>query len=268
MAETTDQENIVAVLEREPLRNIVLLKHLEAFPDHTRAHQITSPAGTATLVLLDVSASAYDRRTYPAARFAALISSDHPNLTRRLLDFVPSAVGVVFKLSSEADRDVVASMSALERTTSVLSFTTTSTFARDHAVRVGATPGDAVFQLFEAQDHARSWLEPLLRADRAVTSVLDQQGEPAAVCFAFENYKRVWEIGGVFTQPDVRGQGLAARVVGTMLAVLAKRRLIPRYQVHDDNTPSIRLARAIGLEQFLTITHYLRQPCDAAVAKP
>ncbi|TWT10820.1 GNAT family N-acetyltransferase [Reyranella sp. CPCC 100927] len=255
------EPSVIESLEREPLRNIVLLKHLEAFPDHTQVHHAASASGTGTLVLLEVAASAYDSRTYPAATFAALISSDHPSLTRQLLDAVPPDVGVVFKLSSNGDRDVVAARFSLERTTSVLSFTARpSRFAHDDGVRLTAEPSEAMYTFFASQDHDRDWLEPLLRSGRAFTCVLEHGGQPVAVCFAFENYRRVWEVGGVFTPPEHRGQGLAARVVRTALAELERRQLIPRYQVHEENVPSVRLAQSIGLDQFLQITHFLHAP--------
>ncbi len=253
--------DIVEALERDPLRNIVLLKHLEAFPGHTRVHRFSGPAGTATLVLLDAAASAWDRRTYPTAEVVALIASDHPDLTRALLAFVPRGVGVVFKLSGAADHDVVAAAFPVERTTSVLSFTARSRFGRDEAVRVTMEPDDAVFALFESQDHSRDWLAPLLASNRAFASVLERDSESRSVCFAFENYRRVWEVGGLVTPPAQRGRGFAARVVRTALAELGERRLIARYQAHDDNVALIGLARSIGLDLFLTITHFLTPPC-------
>jgi hypothetical protein len=45
----------------------------------------------------------------------------------------------------------------------------------------------------------------------------------------------------------------------TALAELSRRR-VPRYQVHDDNKPSILLAESVGLTRFLTITHFLHLP--------
>lgn len=252
---------VTEALERDPLRNIVLLKHLEAFPDHTRVHRVERDSATATLVLLEVAASAYDLRTYPSARHAALISSDHPELTRELIKAVPQQEGVVFKLSSDADRDVVSSdFPHLRRTTSVLSFTGGPDFTRDDAVRTTTTPSDSAFACFESQKHDRDWLEPLLRSGRAFVCAIGPDEQPHAVCFAFENYRKVWEIGGVFTPPEARGRGYATRVVRTALAELGARQLLPRYQVHDDNLPSIRLAESIGLKRFLEITHFLYTP--------
>ena len=247
----------IETLRRDPLRNIVLLKHLEAFPDHTRVHHIAREAGSASLVLVETAASPYDRTTYSATAFAALVSSDHPCLTEALIEHVPRDVGIVFKLASEGDHDVVAAHFPLERTTSVLSFTATTGFAREPSVRLTAHPAQAVFDAFEAQGHARAWLEPLLQSGRAFACVLEEGGTPLSMCFAFENYRPVWEVGGVYTAPSSRGRGLAARVVKTAIAELAERGLTPRYQAHDDNAASIALAESIGLTRFLTITHFL-----------
>ena len=252
---------VVEVLEREPLRNIVLLKHLEAFPDHATVHRVERDGSAATMVLLEVAASAYDRRTYPSARYAALISSDGAALTRELIAAVPRREGVVFKLSSDVDRDVVSGdFPRLRRTTAVLSFTGGPDFARDACVRTTTAPSETVFGYFESQEHARDWLEPLLQSHRAFVCVTGPDAQPHAVCFAFENYRKVWEIGGLYTPPESRGRGHAARVVRTALAELGLRGLLPRYQVHDDNIPSIRLAESVGLTRFLEITHFLYTP--------
>lgn len=256
-----DNATVVEALERDKLRNIVLLKHLEAFPDHTTVHRVERGGAAATMVLLEVAASAYDRRTYPTARYAALISSDSADLTRELVRAVPRREGVVFKLTSDADRDAVAiDFPQLRRTTAVLSFTGGPDFAHDGAVRVTTMPPEAAFVYFESQKHGRDWLEPLLRSNRAFVCVTGPDEQPHAVCFAFENYRKVWEIGGLYTPPESRGRGYAARVVRTALAELGTRGLSPRYQVHDDNIPSIRLAESIGLTRFLEITHFLYTP--------
>src|SRR4051812_45617189 len=99
----TSTADVIATLAREPLRNIVLLKYLEAYPNHTRVHHLSNGAANATLVLLETAASAYDREAYPATRYAALISSDVPALTTRLLDRVPEGAAVVFKVAGDAD---------------------------------------------------------------------------------------------------------------------------------------------------------------------
>jgi predicted GNAT family acetyltransferase len=258
MAKTADNLlEVVNGLERQPLRNIVLLKHIEAFPEHVSAMQASDGPDTATLVLLDTSASPYDRETYPQAAFAALISSDRPHLTRRLLDQVPIR-NVVFKLANDGDRDVVAERFAISRATSFLSFTGDEhvTFAADGEVPVSTSASEGALRLLESQGHPRDWLRPLLASGRAFVCALEHDGEPRSVCIAFENYRQVWEVGGVVTPAPHRGQGLAARVVRTALAELQRRKLLARYQVNEDNLPSIRLATSAGLRQFLQLTHF------------
>lgn len=255
---TRDAREATVQLEREPLRNIVLLKHIEAFRDHVSVAQVSTGRDTATLVLLDTGASAFDREAYPEAAFAALISSDGPALTRRLVEAVPCHRPVVFKLCNDADRDVVAEHFPISRATSFLSFTTgkPAGFAADAGVSITASPTEAMLGLFESQGHSREWLRPRLDSGLAFTCVLDHDSEPRSVCLAFQNHRNIWEVGGVVAPTQHRGQGLASRVVRSALAELQRRRLVPRYQVNEDNLPSIRLALSIGLRQFLRLTHF------------
>ncbi|MBM3521477.1 MAG: GNAT family N-acetyltransferase [Alphaproteobacteria bacterium] len=261
---SVERSTIVEALEREPLRHIVLLKHLEAYPEATSAYRVVDGECAATLVLLNVAASPYDRRTYPEARYAALVASDDATLTRRLLAHVPAEIGIVFKLASDGDRDTVAERFSLRRTTGVISFTARPGFARDPEAIVTTSPGPAALATFESQHHEREWLLPLLRAGRAFCVMLGAPEAPQSVAFAFENYKRVWEVGGVFTPDPLRGRGLAKRVVRSVLAELAARDRIPRYQVHEENASSIALAESLGLARFLTISHFLHVPARPA----
>jgi hypothetical protein len=96
-------EDVVEALAREPLRHIVLLKQLLAYPEHVTVHRVSGAVGVATSIALDTSVSAYDRLAYPKASIAAFIASDHPELTSLLMPHVPRGVGIVFKLASEAD---------------------------------------------------------------------------------------------------------------------------------------------------------------------
>ena len=255
---TGDVSEAVTRLEREPLRNIVLLKHIEAFRDHVSVAQVSTGPSVGTMVLLDTSASAYDRETYPEAMMAALISSDGPELTRNLIGVLPRQRDIVFKLSNDADRDVIAERFPISRATSFLSFTAgqPAGFVADANVSITTSASGAMLGLFESQGHAREWLCPLLSSGRAFTCTLEQDGEPRSVCLAFENYRQIWEVGGVVTPVQHRGLGLASRVVRSALAEVQRRGLVPRYQVNEGNAASIRLAASVGLRQFLQLTHF------------
>ncbi len=249
------RQDLIEALAREPLRHIVLLKQLLAHPQ-AAFHRVSGPEGAATLVMVDVAASAWDRQAYPRAALAAFISSDHPALTARLLHHVPRGPGIVFKLASEADRAVVAAAFTLQRRTAFVSFTAFDRSEPDRGVHFTRAPGDRAFALFATQGHDRDWLEPMLGDGRAFTCVLEHDDRPLSACFAFENYGPVWEVGGVVTDPAHLRQGLATRVVRTALAELDERGLMARYQAEEHNAASIELARSVGLRRFLTLTHW------------
>ncbi len=248
-------------LARDPLRHVVLLKQLLAYPEHVKIHRVAGPEGAATLVVLDVAASPYDRQAYPRAAIAAFIASDHPDLTAALLSHLPTSdvspgAGIVFKLSSDADLAPIDARFPVVRRTAFISFTVSRGVTPAPGVHITSAPGDDAFRLLETQGHDRAWLAPLLGSGKAFACVAERDGETCAACIAFENYGAVWEVGGVVTAPSHRRQGLGTRVVRTTLAELAARGLVPRYQVEEHNAASIGLARSVGLAPFLTIVHY------------
>ena len=248
-------EDALSALAREPLRHIVLLKQLVAYPEHVKVHRVSGAADAATLVALDTSVSAYDRQAYPTAALAAFIASDHPDLTSLLLPHVPRGAGIVFKLASEADLAPVQAHFPVTRRTAFVSFTSGGAIEPDASVRITLAPGDAAFRLFAEQDHDRTWLELLLKGGKAFACVLQHDGETLSACFAFENYGSVWEVGGVVTASAHRRKGLGARVVQTALAEFARRGLAPRYQVEEHN--GVDRARPVGRPRSVRDDHPL-----------
>lgn len=259
MIATESRHQIIDALARDPLRHVVLLKYLMAYPGHTTARRVTGPQGAATLVAMETEASGYDLKTYPETKIVAFIESDHPDLTAGLIASLPRDAGIVFKLSRPEDVAVVASRFAVARRRGFVSFTAGDSYAPEPDIRVTTAPGEAAYRLFAMQDHARDWLEPLLTAGTAFACVLERDGRPLSACFAFQNYGPVWEIGGVVTDPDHRRNGYAGRAVRAALAELGRRGLLPRYQVEDSNAASIGLARSIGLRPFMTLAHYVHE---------
>jgi ribosomal protein S18 acetylase RimI-like enzyme len=102
-------------------------------------------------------------------------------------------------------------------------------------------------QLMRIVTHAPQVLQPLERNVvllKRITAFPDDT-----------NAYLVESIGGVVPSPSHRSLGLGSRVVQAALAELARRGLLARYQVGEDNLTSIGLARSIGMTQFLTLTH-------------
>ena len=95
------QARALDYLERDMLRNIVALKMLTAHDD-VRCFHHSNQVGEAVMVLLEPQVFAYDCEHYPDADCIAIISSDHPSLTREPLAHLEKVRLVVFKLNSEA----------------------------------------------------------------------------------------------------------------------------------------------------------------------
>jgi hypothetical protein len=184
-------EQTRAVLWRDPLKNVVLLKFLLACRDGATVYQVARAGRVATLLVIDHRASAYDRQTYPATRASAIIASDDPALTREVVTAVSPDDRVIFKLASEEDRQAVGERFALARVTAFHSYTAANHEPTATGCEIGAA-ADAPFDLFEAQGHDPEWLHGLLRNGRAFTSLVRAGGETRAACFAFEIDGSLW----------------------------------------------------------------------------
>lgn len=254
-------------LSRDPLKTISLLKYLNAHPQDTETFHVRAHEGEAVLLLLRVNASAYDRETYPEARYVCFIASDGPDLTALLLPHLPRGIGLVFKLAADADRAVVAQVFDLQRRTSFLSFAgrvPAEFAAAELLIPVTCDPLPQAWSMFEERGYTRDWLMPLLLSGRAFVVEAAQAASVASVCFAFQNHGDIWEVGGLSTCSDLRRQGHAARVVRSAFAELNRRGLQARYVVEETNQPSMLLASAIGLKHVLTLTHFLAHAPDAS----
>ena len=250
------QARALDYLERDVLRNIVALKMLTAHDD-VRCFHHSNQVGEAVMVLLEPQVFAYDREHYPDADCIAIISSDHPSLTRELLAHLEKDQLVVFKLNSEADVTEVQKQFRVRKIRSFLSYTDTKPSVCDNDVLISSKASVQMLEWIATEGHARDWLEPLLADNLAFCCELyNRHQQLESVCFAFENHNTIWEIGGVFTPQASRGQGLATRTVRAAVAELQKRDKRSRFQVQENNLASIRVAQNADLELFLTITHW------------
>lgn len=160
----------------------------------------------------------------------AFISSDHPDLTASLLSCLPSGVGVVFKLSREADLPPVNSSFSVTRRTAFVSFTADNAVNPDAEVHISTTLNEAAFRMFETQGHERSRVRSLLEGGRAFACVREQGGDTASVCLVYENWGLVWEVGGGVTAPAHRRRdALWARFFTA--APPRQRRSVERYSI-------------------------------------
>jgi predicted GNAT family acetyltransferase len=248
---------ILAYLQRDVLRHIVHLKMLQAYSDAIRCCYHEQGASVGILMLLETQASPFDARTYPSTRYVALPTARDVGSAQALLADLPADCDLVFKLIDEQTRDVVAERFPLERQTAYVSYTSGGRrYSRVPHVQVSDQLDERCLVLYAANGYSREELETYFDHG-AFSLAMYAQGQPVSACFCFPNLQQVWEIGGVHAIEGHRRQGYARKIVETALALLVDRGYIPRYQMHEDNLPSIRLAESVGLKRFLTTEHFL-----------
>lgn len=252
-------QSVIAFLSRDVLRNIVLLKMLHAYAEAIQSTYVEDNSGAGVLLLLPTRVSAFDAQTYPSSEYVVFLSTTGPAVTQALLSHFPTHHNLVFKFLDPTDRAVVERRFRLKRTTAYLSFTCPpgSQFSASNEVIVSNQADERCLDLFAEQGHPSETVRGYFAGGEALAFALYQNNLPRSACFAAVNFGSVWEIGGLYTPPGERRKGYARQVVETALHVLLRRHYIPRYQVHEENHASIRLAESLGLRQFVSMEHYV-----------
>ena len=239
------------LLEEDPMRNLVTLKMLTCYPGAMDFELVREEERWALLSLLEVGASAWDRKTYPACKYAAFINGNDSDKMVQLLARLPNE-DLVFKTTDDVVREWLVQMRGGTKVMAFHSFTSEAKSGADSSDEQIMPSGDydeAAWKMFRANGYVDEELAEYFQ-NGAKWFGIEENGQLASACFVFENYQRIWEIAGVYTEPDYRRRGLAKRVVEAALVHLAHAGLVPRYQARWDNHPSLSLARACGLYQF------------------
>jgi ribosomal protein S18 acetylase RimI-like enzyme len=84
---------------------------------------------------------------------------------------------------------------------------------------------------------------------RPAVAVLEDGGRIVAVVKRTADTMRYATIGGTWTEPALRGRGLAARLTGFIVDALLNHRPAVHLVVDDDNEPAIALYRSLGFEE-------------------
>ncbi len=271
-------QTALTFLRQDLLRNIVPLKMLAAHPEaidihfvHGNIHNdinndINNDIAKGVLLLFPTSTFVYDRQSYPNDDLIALITVSDLALIPSLLSALPRDRSVIFKVADEGVQAALRKQLPLERVTAFHSYTAPTSQLYPHSpytphpnVVESTTPDERLYPFFAAQGHERQDVEEYFAKEgHAFTRY--ENDRPVAACFTYQNFESVHEIGGVVTMPTERRKGYAKQVVETAVASLQRRGCIPRYQVHEINVPSIRLAEAIGLQRFVVIEHWRYLP--------
>ena len=252
----------VELLEHDPLRNIVLLKTLSHYSEAIRCHLHDRPEAAGVLLLLPGGTSSFDRQNYPGTDHVVFIAVTEPAVLPELLARVPRGERLLFKLMEPQLNTLVRRFFSLERVNAFVSYTEApgKLYAAADGVTVAGMPGSACLDLYAAMGHSREELGAHFANGCALSFTVYENDKPLASCFTFQNYGKIYEIGGVYTDPGQRRRGLARKVVETALHHLGHAGFSARYQVQEDNRASIRLAESIGLSYVVTYEHWRHEP--------
>jgi len=244
-------------LESDLLKHIVHLEVLQAHPEDVQHVWLKTPEGRAFLLWLPSTASSYDREHYGDCDHVVFLASDSPFASRALLPYIPKGK-LVFKLTNPWDFPVLSQRFSLGRITSFLSYTSSrhTQLKPVDNILVNETLDPKCLELYRAQGYDTTEISSLFRSDQAISFTRYHSGEPITTCYAFCNYKSVWEIAGVYTIPEERYKGHGKDIVVAAMRTLLRRGFLPRFQAAEENIPSVALAETLGLEHFLTATHY------------
>jgi GNAT superfamily N-acetyltransferase len=246
------------LLEQDALRNLVTLKMLNLHPDSMSFELQQEPDGWALLSLLKVCDSEWDRKTYPDCKYVAFIDGTNSRRKAQLLARLPKE-NLVVKTGDELVRERIVQAGKGTKIMTFHSFTKgkqSTPVKLDARVRQSAAYDKSAWEMFRANGYEDKELVRYFQ-DGAQWFGIESEGRLASACFVFQNYKHIWEVAGVYTQPAFRRQGLGRMIVSGALGYLSVSGLVPRCQARWDNQASISLAKACGLIEFLQMDHYL-----------
>jgi hypothetical protein len=262
-----DLHLVCSLLEQDVLANVVTLKMLTVYSASMKLRLRQEGSAWALLALLPTSESHWDRKAYPGTSHIVFIDGNADNWKQGFLTELPPGA-VVVKTGDPTMKAALRRRPGVVQTTSYRSFTLETKGLMPsiaNEVFVANAHDPAAWSFFHENGYDPDELAGYF-ANGAHWFGTRTDGQLASACFVYQNYGAVWEIAGVYTREDLRKRGLGKCVVAAALSHLAKRHLIPRYQVKWNNDASVALAKACGLVAFLQVDHYLLPPDGLAGA--
>ena len=264
MNETDSHERHIAAKQRlssDELANLMTLKMLNLFPENCETTLFEDRSAWACLTELDVAASFWDRATYPHLSKVVLIDGDSERLLARAFAAADKD-NVVFKVHSAYLKSLLAGLPGARCVQSFLSCTRTPPDAgepdSDPAISESSVLTPDAIESFSVNGYTPEELHAyFVRGARLFN--LDIDGKSVSRCFIFLNYGEIWEIAGVYTEPESRKKGYAQRLVRHAVLAIEESGGICRYQFKSDNSGSRAVARAVGLDCFLEVDHWVRE---------
>lgn len=248
---------IIALLEKDCLANITLLKMIQTYGDAITSYLIEADNDAwGILLLLPIEAYPYDQQTYPGMDYVVFMDYTSDEIFPQLVEHIPAETNLVFKLHRENSKRRIAQLFPLESARTFYSYTAPEAveFSYDGDVVINGHLDERLLPLWLNNGYLTEEIEQYFQYGAFAFAVF-QEEIPVSAALAFKNYKDIWEVGAVHTLEAWRGRGFAKRIVCAALQHIMKRGLTPRYHVLGTNLASIKLAESIGLTPFMKLEH-------------
>ena len=247
----------IELLSNDVLKNLSTLKYLSIYKNHADIKIMEVSEDWAVMVTFPTNILSYDTATYPIARKAIFLNGTSEKLKHNLLTmFTPD--NYILRLNEPLDLSDYRDRFTVTTGHAYVSFTCSVLNSLPYETVIfpdSRLPQEAM-EMFGRNGYTPEDLAGYFK-NGAQWFGLTFDGHLLSACFVFQNYSKIWEIAGVHTLEKERRHGYARTVVFSALKYLLERGLTPRYEAERDNQGSIRLARHLGMKEFLTIKHYL-----------
>lgn len=252
----TDRVTALEHLSSDVFAHLMTLKMLTLYPNACITTTFREGNNWSCLTILDIAASPWDRQKYPNHKTVVFLDGNAGELLKIAFENAPKT-SAVFKIHDTFTRSLVTQLSGAEQTYAFLSYSTST--------GTKVPPPSAVQEYTELTPEAVYGFEQNAYTFEELQSHFQNgarwfglcvNGSCASQCLVFQNFDPIWEIGGVFTPPELRRRGYAKAVVQEAIRYLKLRNRIPRYQFETNNGGSRALADSVGLHHILTVEHF------------
>ncbi|GAK54962.1 GCN5-related N-acetyltransferase [Candidatus Vecturithrix granuli] len=247
---------VKSYLNTNAFHYIVHLKMIHAYSEHIVCYYEHHKGQKGVVLLVPTPVVPFDARTYPNSAFIVLLAATDRDVLYQIIRYIPPTENLVFKLVDDTTKEVICQQFPSTRVTAYVSYTAYTQAFHQHAAVVASSMLDVrLLPYYHANGYTPDEMNQYFEQG-AMSFTLYDHAHPLSTCFTFQNYERIWEIGGVYTDPAHRGKGYARMVVETALQTLMARQYVPRYQVAETNISSIRVAETLGLTPGVITEHF------------
>jgi hypothetical protein len=248
-------------LNGDVLKNLSTLKYLSIYREHVEVRLVEDIWDWAALSVFPTTILSYDTSTYPTARQALFLNGSSKSLKHGLLAALKPD-HFLLRLNEDLDLSRYQEKYQVSPGHSYISFSgfSSGTTSEQAIIAPNTRLTLEAISFFGRNGYTPDDLEKYFNQG-AQWFGRSSDGRLVSACFVFPNFNGIWEIAGLHTLEAARRRGFAVTVVQAALVYLLGRGLTPRYEAEQSNTASIELARRLKMKEFLTIRHFLLEPC-------